>query len=73
MIRILVEVASGATHFRADVTAKSIERAVALAGAQYPSSEVRVVFPIEPETFFAEHAGPVTERIHLQVPEVKAS
>jgi hypothetical protein len=73
MIRILVEVASGATHFRADVTAKNIERAVALAAAQYPSSQVRVVFPIEPETFFAEGASPVTEQIQLQVPEVKAS
>jgi hypothetical protein len=43
MIRILVEVASSATHFRADVTAKNIERVVALAAAQYPSSQVRVV------------------------------
>jgi hypothetical protein len=31
------------------------------------------VFPIEPETFFAEGASPVTEQIQLQVPEVKAS
>ena len=54
MIRVSVEVCSGATTFRATVWAESIEVAVGLARARYPGAEATVVFPIEPEAFFAK-------------------
>lgn len=51
MIKISIEVCSGAARFRAGIKAKSIERAVRLANACYPDSEVRVLFPTNPDTF----------------------
>ncbi len=55
MIQISVEVDGGASAcFRAAVRAESIEQAVGIAGARHPGSEVRVLFPIDPEAFFCE-------------------
>jgi hypothetical protein len=53
MIRVSVELCSGAIRFRTPVWAESIERAVRLAEMHYPDFEARILFPIEPETFFA--------------------
>jgi hypothetical protein len=57
MIRVALEICSGAASFRAAVCAESIERAVSLVGVRYPGAETTVIFPIEPEAFFVE--GPV--------------
>ena len=54
MIRVSVEVHSGTAHYRVAVWAESIERAVALVGRRYPGGKARVLFPIEPEAFFAK-------------------
>ncbi len=67
MIKISVEVHSGAIRSKATVRAESIEQAVDIAGAHYPGSEVRVLFPIDPEAFFAEDR-PLDERIQLEMP-----
>jgi hypothetical protein len=53
MVRISVEVKSGATRFRVAVQAESIRRALELVQGQNPGRDVGVVFPIDPETFFA--------------------
>lgn len=53
MIRVSVELCSGAMRFRTPVWAESIERAVRLAEMRYPDFEARILFPIEPEAFFA--------------------
>jgi hypothetical protein len=52
MVKVSVEVRSGATRFRVGVRAESIRRALGVVAARYPTSEVRVTFPIEPEGFF---------------------
>ncbi len=67
MIKISVEVHSGAIRSRAVVRAESIERAVDIASAHYPGSEVRVLFPIDPEAFFGEDQ-PLDEQIQLEMP-----
>ena len=54
MIRVLVEVRSGATRFTAEMQAESIKQAVTLAIARHPGCEAKVLFPIDPEVFFAE-------------------
>lgn len=54
MIKVSVEVRSGAAHFRAAVWAESMERAISLVGARYPGCEAKVLFPIDPEAFFAK-------------------
>jgi hypothetical protein len=54
MVRISVEVTSGAARFRVMVQAESIERALEIANRHNPDGECRVTFPLDPETFFAE-------------------
>lgn len=65
MVRATVEVSSGAACFRALVRAESILRALRIAQRLYPGAEARVVFPIEPETFFA---GALEEMVELEMP-----
>jgi hypothetical protein len=52
MVRISVEVSSGAARFRVMVQAESIERALEIARRYNPGKECRVTFPLDPETFF---------------------
>ena len=52
MIKVSVEVRKGTARFRVGVRAESIRRALSAVGASYPTSEVRVEFPMEPEGFF---------------------
>ena len=58
MVKVSVEVRSGTARFRVSVRAQSIRKALGMVGARYPSGEVGVVFPIEPEGFFVD--GPPT-------------
>jgi hypothetical protein len=53
MIRISIQVSSGAARFRVMVQAESIERALEIAKKHNPGKECRVTFPIDPESFFA--------------------
>jgi hypothetical protein len=59
MVRISVEVSSGAARFRVMVQAESIERALEIAKRHNPGKECRVAFPLDPEAFFAR--DPVTK------------
>ena len=52
MIRISVEVSSGAARFRVTIQAESIERALEIAKRHNPGEECRVTFPLDPEVFF---------------------
>jgi len=54
MVRISVEVSSGAARFRVIVQAESIERALEIARRHSPGKECRVRFPLDPETFFVK-------------------
>ena len=72
MIQVLLEVRAGAARFRVSARATSIQRAVSLTGARYPGGEVRLVLPVEPETFFVEHAACEAESLAVQMPESAA-
>ena len=52
MVKVSVEVREEATLFRVAVRADSISRAVSVMKGRHPGSDVRVVFPIDPEGFF---------------------
>jgi mannose-1-phosphate guanylyltransferase len=53
VIRVQVEVSGGeAANLRLEVQARSIEQALRLVGARYPGREARVLFPIDPQTYF---------------------
>jgi hypothetical protein len=54
MIRISIEVRSGTARFKVLAQAESIEGALEIAKRYNPGKECKVVFPIDPEGFFAE-------------------
>jgi hypothetical protein len=54
MVRISVEVRSGAARFRVSVQAQSIERALEIVERQNPGKDCEVGFPIDAESFFDE-------------------
>ncbi len=56
MVKVSVEVRSGAARFRVGIQASSIRRAVSLAEGLYSASDEKVIFPIDPEGFFVEEA-----------------
>jgi hypothetical protein len=72
MIRVSVDVFSGLNHFRAAVWAESIEQALNLTGIHYPGCETRVVFPIDPESFFGGSSASAPEMIELGVSQEMA-
>ena len=64
MVKVCVEVHSGAARFSVAVRAESIRRALSLVRKRYPKGEAQVKLPIDPEGFFVEdpaasRAGPV--------------
>jgi hypothetical protein len=54
MVKVSIEVRSGAARFRVAVRAESIHQAVELVGERFPGRDVVVGFPIDPEDFFVE-------------------
>ena len=54
MVRISIEVGSGAARFSVSVQAESIERALEIVERQNPGNDCKVRFPIDAEAFFFE-------------------
>ena len=52
MIKISIEVRSNATRFKVALVAESIEGALEMAKRYNPGKECKVVFPIDPQSFF---------------------
>ncbi len=57
MIRVRIEVHSGAACFGVAVQARSIRRALSLVEGRFPGKKCRLKFPIEPECFFVDGAS----------------
>ena len=56
MVRVSIEVRGGGARFKVGTQASSIQRAASLVKGLYSASDVRVIFPIDPESFFVEDA-----------------
>ena len=70
MIEVSIEVGRGAACFSMVVRAESLRRAVAIVNARHPGSQTRVLFPIDPETFFVEDRLAAGMRLaQLEMPE----
>jgi hypothetical protein len=54
MVKVSIEVTSGAARFRVSVQAESIRKALGMVKVRYPQGEVGIVFPMEPEGFFVD-------------------
>ena len=55
MVKVSIEVHDGTARFAVAIRAKSIQQALSIVAARYPSSAARVRFPIDPESFFVEN------------------
>lgn len=53
MVEVSVEVVGGAARFRVTVRAESIERALEIVGERHPGKNVQLMFPLDPDAFFA--------------------
>ena len=69
MIKVSVEVCGVSANFTADVWAESVAQAVDMANACYPGSEAKLLFPIDPDTFFAKAPAAGTRMIRSEVLE----
>jgi hypothetical protein len=69
MVKISVEVRSGAARFDVAVQAESIQQAVSFVEDRYPSDNVKVRFPIDPESLFVEDVAARTGTVALMIPE----
>ena len=68
MVRVTVEVSSGAACCKVAVQAESIQRAVEIVEGLNPGADFRVTFPIDPETFFVEDHAAATGLIGQEKP-----
>jgi hypothetical protein len=57
MVEVSIEVHDGAARFVVAVQAQSIQQALSLVAARYPSSVARAKFPIEPKGFFFDRSA----------------
>jgi hypothetical protein len=73
VVRVPIEVRSGAASLTVAVQAESIERALSLVRGSYPANDdVRVVFPIDPGGFFVEDVvAPRAGREEFEVSQQK--
>ena len=70
MIRVSIEVvSSGADRLSVSVRAESIRRAVSVVEGLYPGADVRVAYPIEPETFFVRDVVAPSRQIEFEMPK----
>jgi hypothetical protein len=69
VVQVSIEVRNGATRFRVGVQASSIWRAVNLVRSYYSASDTRVVFPIDPDSFFVEDAHTKEGQIERGMPQ----
>jgi hypothetical protein len=73
VVRVSIEVRSGATLFRVGVQASSIQGAVSLVKGSYSATDVQVIFPIDPEGFFVEDAFAKEGPVERGVPQEEQS
>jgi hypothetical protein len=66
VVRITVEVGGGAIRYRVAVQAESIRRALEIVEGVNPGREIKVTFPINPESFFVEEPTAVAGQIEQE-------
>ncbi len=54
MLQVSFNIQNGATSIRVSVRAADLQRAERLVKSRYPSGAAKMVFPIEPESFFVK-------------------
>jgi hypothetical protein len=73
VVRVSIEVSSGAARFHVAVRAENIQRAISIVTARYTSGDCRVKLPIVPEDFFVNDAAARAGIVGLEQPDAKAA
>ena len=73
MVKVSIEIRSGAAHFDVAVQAESIQQAVSFMRERYPKVNVRLKFPSEPESFYVEDVAAQAEQIEFEEPQEKTA
>ena len=73
MVKVSIEVRTGAATFGVAVQARSIERALSLVQQRYSGGEARVKFPTEPEGFFVEDRLAQARLVGFEAPQRMAA
>ena len=73
MVRISVDVSSGAARFRVSVQARSIEEAMEIVRRQNPGKDCKVKFPINPERFLVKDPAARAGLIEGEQSELRAA
>jgi hypothetical protein len=68
VVKVSVEVCSGAARFVVAVRAESVQRAVSLVRGRYLADDCRVKFSIDPEGFFVKDAAAQAWMIETKPP-----
>ena len=68
MVKLSMEVHSGAARFDVGVQAECIQQAVSFVQERYSKGSLKVRFPIEPESFFAEDRPARRGIVSLELP-----
>ena len=68
MIIVSVKVGGDNACFSVRVRAESIQQAVKIVEGRYPSEDIQVVLPIDPEVFFAD-GSTAAGLVELGIPE----
>ena len=68
MVKVSVEVRSGAARFDVAVQAESIQQALSVVKERYAKANVKVRFPIKPESFFVEDRKARSGIVGLELP-----
>jgi hypothetical protein len=68
MVKVSIEVRSGAARLDVAVQDESIRQAVSFVKERYPKGNVRARFLIEPESFFVEDPTARTGIVGLELP-----
>lgn len=71
MIEVSIQVGSSDICCEIAVRAESIRQALSIAGDRYAGSDLKVVFPIKPETYFVKDLAAAAEMI--KIPESAAA
>lgn len=68
MVTVLINVIEDDVHVLVSARTESIRRSLELVKQKYPRCEARVVFPLDPESFFSVDPSTDTERIVYETP-----
>lgn len=73
VVRVSIEVSSGAARFHVAVRAENIQRAISIVATRYPGGVCRVKFPIDPDGFFVNDAAAGAGIVGLKQPDAIAA